>query len=231
MDKKKIAIFDFDGTLYKGESMPKVWALYGKFGYSKWRKAKSAVKITFLKLLRRMKCVKKVTVEVYKDKATNYILELFKGFSKEDLDKFFDQVTPDIVKGLNPYVMKRLRELKEKGYTTIIISGGFEAYLASLNKEIGADLTIGTPLFFDKHNILDLNRPLNHVKKDGKSKRLLDLIPLEQIDVENSISFGDSIVDLDILQLVKHKEIIDPDSELEQVALQQKWKIVWSEDK
>lgn len=229
MEKKKIAIFDFDGTLYKGESMPKVWSLYGKFGYSKWRKAKSAIKISILKMLRRMKWVKGVTVETYKDKATNYILELFKGFSKADLEQFFDQVTPYIVEGLNPYVLARLKTLKEEGYITVIISGGFEGYLSSLNQQIGADLIIGTPLHYDDRGIIDLSKPLDHVKKDGKSKRLLDLIPFEEIDVDQSYSFGDSIVDLDILQLVQHKEIIDPDPELERIAMQNKWKIVWSD--
>ena len=49
MDKTKIAVIDFDGTLFNGESMPFIWKRYGELGYSKTRQMRALFKIIVVK--------------------------------------------------------------------------------------------------------------------------------------------------------------------------------------
>lgn len=229
MALNKIAIIDFDGTLFAGESMPYIWKRYGELGYSKVKQMIALSKIMVVKLLSKRKMFKKITVETYRDNSTMHLLKMFKGFTEKDMDKFFNEIYDSVENKLNKYVVKRIKELHLDNYKIIVISGGFDTLVKMIANSLDIEYSIGTKFNYLDNGLIDINKRLNIIKKDKKLEELFKIYPKETIDYENSYSFSDSIVDLDILNVVRNKEIINPDTRLEKIAKENSWLITVTE--
>ena len=223
MDKTKIAVIDFDGTLFNGESMPFIWKRYGELGYSKTRQMRALFKIIVVKFFAKRKIFKKVTTEVYKESATNYLLKMFKGFTKKDMEKFFNEIYDSIEEKFNEYVVKRIYDLKNDNYEVILISGSYNMLMELVAKKLDIDYSVGTQLNFLDNGNLDVKTRLNIIKKELKVEELYKVFPKEVIDYDKSYSFSDSIADLPILETTNKKEAINPDGKLRKIALDNNW--------
>ncbi len=223
MDKTKIAVIDFDGTLFNGESMPFIWKRYGELGYSKIRQMRALFKIMVVKFFAKRKMFKKVTTEVYKESATNYLLKMFKGFTKKDMEKFFNEIYDSVEEKFNEYVIKRIYDLKNDNYEVILISGSYNMLMELVAKKLDIDYSVGTQLNFLDNGNLDVKTRLNIIKKELKVKELYKVFPKEVIDYDKSYSFSDSIADLPILETTNKKEVINPDGKLRKIALDNNW--------
>lgn len=139
--------------------------------------------------------------------------------SKDFIQNIFERVQPKSeAGGLIDY-------LKQKNYLIYLISGGIDAYVATIARKIGADGFFGhASLEFDANGMLcQINYGRN--QNQAKVARLNELSQKFYIPVEEIIFAGDSANDLGAFQITKHGIAVEPFDEILQPA---SWKTVKS---
>lgn len=225
MKQIKLAIFDFDGTLFTQETIPFLIKQYRKLGYPRLRQYKIICKLIILLL--KYKTSKKLTKEIFRGKATIIFLELFKGYSREEVKTFFEKNINEIVLHTNLNVVSEIEILKNKGYKTILLSGCFTEVLKELIKRWNIDVYLGTELMYLKDNSeIDYNHKIKIISGDNKVTKLLEYTKDMDINWKDSYAFGDSFYDLGVLNMVGIPVAVRPDDKLLDVAKEKKWRII-----
>jgi len=136
-DVPVVAAFDFDGTLTRRDSLlPFLWRVVGPAEFV-WNAV--AVLPTLL-------CYALGWME--NGPAKEHVLGQFLGEGSVDeirpiAEQFAKEGLPEL---LDPAAVRRLREHREQGHTTVLISASPELYLRPLAEEAGFDHVIGTRL-------------------------------------------------------------------------------------
>ncbi len=60
----------------------------------------------------------------------------------------------------------------------------------------------------------------------GKAEAILELAKREELNLENSYAYSDSITDLPMLETVGHPVVVNPDKELEEIAADRDWLVM-----
>lgn len=220
----KLAIFDFDGTLFKGETVPFIFIQYGKLGYPRTKQAEVFLALSALVI--KYKLSKKISKELFRQRAVLVLLRLFKGMNREELDSFFAEISDEILASISKDVYKELNEKKSNGYKIVILSGCFENLLNCINKNLNADLVVGTKLNFKDSDLLDLKTPLTVVTGVNKPIALTKILNLKDYDLANSIAYGDSIYDKHVFDLVGNSVAVNPDKKLRKLAKEDNLRII-----
>jgi len=225
LERTKLAIFDFDGTLTTGH----LWV-----GISKHHKAKKINRLNlYTYFLSHMPFWIGSKLKLYEDEKQRVkwgedLPFLFKGFTKESAHKAFEWVTENYFMPLmRPDVMEVMKEHRKQGYKVMILSGMFEELLEVVRQRIDADYVVGTRVEVIR-NIYSgrIVKPLcfgenkaRFLKAYIKQRRL-------HVDLSQSAAYADSIYDLPVFQLVGNPVATYPDKELYNLALSRKWKII-----
>jgi phosphatidylglycerophosphatase C len=197
MQKKKIAIFDFDKTIIRKDSM----FLFVWYGIKKQP-------MTMIHLIRMiwntvLYKLKLITVERVKS-SYFYIIRYMK---ESDLEQFYDTM-------LSPHfyqeALSELKINKQHGYHNIIVTASPHAYVKYMRKLPFVDEVIGTELERQHGNYT------NHIlgrncKGEEKVTRINEYLQKAgfQIDYEHSNAYSDSLCDMPIFQLVKNRYLIN----------------------
>ncbi len=134
----------------------------------------------------------------------------------------------DFAKSLMPEIYPELREKLEQhraaGHFLILASASPEFYVAEIGRELGFDLTLGTPVesgaFFP-----DLE---NH-KGAAKVDRLEQVLPISYFKngkLLNCHGYTDSTADLPMLTLCDFVTVVNPSERLTKIAEKSGWEIV-----
>lgn len=86
----KLAIYDFDGTLFPDETVPFLIKQYSRLGYSRGKQAKvffARMMLLFTKY--KMKIGQTMTKEVFRHQATQITLSLFETMTEDEVIVFF----------------------------------------------------------------------------------------------------------------------------------------------
>lgn len=221
----KIAIFDFDGTLFTQETIPFLLKQYGKIGYSKWIQTRVFVRLIILLL--RYKLTKKMDKEAFRGQATRIYLSMLKGMNEEQVKNYFKKTIPGILNHINADVLGELRTCQQAGYHTILLSGCFDEILNHLQSHLGFDISLGSQLHYHKSGAgLDFSRDI--VINSGKNKisSLEAYLVKVDVDWEASKAYGDSYYDYDVLSLVGDPVAVNPDERLLEIAESSNWRII-----
>jgi hypothetical protein len=134
MNSRKIAVFDLDGTLYRGATFRKylLWGastLFKRGMYLKsfmvvWRFALSKAGIESHKTMKYFNC------------------RMFEGILSEEDNKAF---TDTLMSGLNRNVIDLLNRFKRDGYLTVLSTASPESYCLILAERLGFDVCHATP--------------------------------------------------------------------------------------
>ena len=138
------------------------------------------------------------------------------------------EMSRDFAESVMPAIYPELREKLERqraaGHFLILASASPEFYVREIGRELGFDLTLGTPVetgpFFP-----DLE---NH-KGAAKVKRLREVLPgsyFENGKLRNCHGYTDSCADLPMLELCETATVVNPSSRLEALARESGWEIV-----
>lgn len=221
---RRLAIFDFDGTLFRKQTIPFLVKQYGVMGHSPVKKGTATIKIIIEYL--KYKIGVGASKEQFRKDCTQIFLTMFKEWDDEMIQTFFDASVDSIVEYLNQDVLKELEKAKADGLETILLSGAFNGLLHALASRLGFDMYYGTELNFDANGVLDLTKAVNVASGEMKVVNLSAYTDGVDVDWDNSYAYGDSHFDYGVLKMVGNPVAVNPDDQLRKIALERHWKII-----
>lgn len=195
-DKKVLAIFDFDDTLFNGQSHS---------FFLSYLESKLPVHRRILLKIRKRMMWSKLNDREQKE----FILSAFGGISAEQVESYAQDFFATVVLNrLNERVCSVLKEHREKGHTIVIASGGFEPYLKFIKTYFKVDHLICTRLMFNNglfKGAIDGQECL------GPHKAFMLKTAFNDVDVdwENSYVYSDHQSDIPLFALAGNKVVID----------------------
>lgn len=220
----KVALFDFDGTLYPCQTF-NVMLKYLKEHprYSKnYRRFMNRFRVVYIGY--KLKLVSKDTMRA---EAMKLYIFSFKDNTKEEIVDYFNELGQEIRQDLYQPLIEKVESLKEQNVYTMVISGAYTELLQGILKD-DFDHLIGTTIPF-KEDKIDTSNELLHMQSDVKVKEIKKHLEGKDVDWANSYAFSDSITDLDMLHLVGNAYAVRPDDELREYAKVKRWEIISNE--
>lgn len=204
---KKIALFDVCHTLVNTSTIREFTEEYLR-----------SPEHIFWKILRKLGFISDESYRLH-------YVKLFKGKSREKIESLGREYAHHLRTLLKPKTFTLLEQLRVDGYEIYLVSAGFDVYLKYFAERLKVQLVC---------TVLELDEQGNYTGKfsgidcygDGKVTKFKQVIQGQEIDWENSYSFGDSVTDIPILSLVGNTYVVDPEEELSVYARTQGWKRV-----
>lgn len=224
---KKLAIFDFDGTLYPFETFTfLIEQLKKQLGFQlKHRKFNRQFFVPYI--LYKLKIIPKHTM---RERALITFIQLFAGMTRKEIYRFFENAYLDMKDRVNGEVIRKLQELKEQGYVIVLVSGAVRPLLEIVSRDIPFDIIVGSEIPI-KHDVYDEHGEIIYIQGNMKVQGLMKALHIEgitdsEINWTESFAFADSESDLPILELVGHPVCVTPDDKLREIAISRKWEVI-----
>lgn len=223
----KLAIFDFDGTLYRGQVVPELMKYYTQAQYPKLPYSRYMLKVGRSLLKYKLPFCSTYGKEHFRKDASIAFVRVFEGKDVGVMEGFFNDATQEVIKKLDAQVVQEVKRCKQEGYYCILLSGCYEPILKGVAQAIGIDQVIGSEVKWatDGQNKVKL-APLDVAIGNRKVEKLGKLYAKEKVDWEQSTAYGDSSYDRNILELVGKPVAVRPDEGLKVLAIQNKWRII-----
>ncbi len=207
-----IALFDLDGTLIAWDCQ----LLFRHFVLRRepWRGIFLPVFLAFLPLAGLLGAggMKRVFL--------SYLWRM----DPEILAQYSREFAASLMPTIYPELREKLEAHREAGHLLILASASPEFYVAEIGRELGSDLTLGTPVelgpFFP-----DL---VNH-KGSAKVERLEQILPASYFEngkLRHCHGYTDSRADLPMLALCNSATVVNPSPSLTALAEESGWEIV-----
>ncbi|PSL31664.1 HAD superfamily hydrolase (TIGR01490 family) [Planomicrobium soli] len=218
----RVAIFDFDGTLYSKETFqlmmdhlknhPEHSRRYRQF----FRTILPPYIGSKLKLYPEKK-MRERSVQAY--------LAALETFSQRDLENFFGEIAEKMHGDMNQRVVARLKQHVADNDYVMLVSGAFTPLLHAVTHKMPIKTIIGTEIPY-KNNILDHKAPISHIQGPLKTEKIKEALKGHDIDWTNSYAYGDSHSDLPVLEMVGNPVAVQPEARLLTIAKQRNWEII-----
>ncbi|MGO4887539.1 HAD family hydrolase [Anaerobacillus sp. MEB173] len=218
----KLAIFDFDGTLFPEETFKILMNHLKKHDRYKTKYKHFILRIVPIYIAYKLKLYPE---QKMKEKSMQEFLSAFHQVTELEVRQFFSEVSSVMAGKYNHSVLDAIEKHRLKGDHLILVSGAFLPLLEEINKDLHFDSIIGTDIQ-SSNCVINRRNPINHIQGERKKQRLYEYFSNENIDWRNSTAYGDSYSDLSILNLVGHPVAVQPDPRLRREAVKRKWKII-----
>lgn len=214
---KSLAIFDLDNTLLSDDSD----ALWGQFIAQHGHVNKEEHQ---RENLRFYEAYKAGTLDIYE-----FLAFSLKPLSQLDMDELKRLHQLFMQECILPIISQQARELvnkhRNKGDVLLIITATNSFITAPIAKEFGIENLLAT-----EPEIVD-NQFTGQVSgtpcfQEGKVTRLNEWLQQTGYDLDNSWFYSDSHNDIPLLDKVSYPIAVDPDTKLEEYALQKGWEIL-----
>jgi len=219
----RVAIFDFDGTLYPQETFTLM------MNYMKKHPVHSSKYQSFFRAL--MKPYLAYKMKIYpenkmKAKSMQLYLDALKGLHQREIETYFEDMSKGMRNELNGRVVERLKHHLIEGDHVLLVSGAFTPMLNEVTRDFAIHDVIGTEIPISNGK-LDTDKAIYHIQGERKNEMIEKALQGFDIDWENSSAYGDSISDITVLELVGNPVAVRPESRLKAVAEQRNWEIIW----
>lgn len=197
MEIKKIAFFDVDKTLIEGDSM----FLLLKYTLKKYPRAKLRLPKLFLDL-----CLYKIGL-ISTKKAKESMFYTISYLKEGEYKAFYESfIKPSIFND----ALDKIKQLKQEGYYTLLVSASPECYLSYFEEEDYVDKLIGTRLKKKDNIYLNSIEGLNckGIEKVARINQFLKENNM-RIDKENSLAYSDSLSDSPMFDLANKSYLIN----------------------
>jgi len=196
MEKKRLAMFDFDGTMIAGDSI----ADFVRFSF--FRGKLSFARVLHVSLLTLLWKCGFAKVERVKSMALRHLGGMGEG-GAEALCRAF--VADRLVPRVYPQALARMREHAAAGDTVMLVSASPLVYLRFLKEFLPADAILGT--------VTDgAYRVLVNVVREEKPRQIRAWLSENGLEADWAASFayGDSANDLPMLRLAGNPRLVNP---------------------
>lgn len=218
----RVAIFDFDGTIYAEETFtllmkhlkehPTYQTSYKRF----YRAIVPPYIANKLKVYPDSK-MKKRSMQLY--------LEAFEGRTKQEMDLYFEEIKSVMQQDFNKKVLDRLKLHQQEDIHILLVSGAFTQFLERVTDGLVFNQIIGTDIFYRDEKVYTKN-VITHINGEQKTLKVHEALNGHQIDWENSFAYGDSFSDLPVLELVGNPVAVRPDEKLRSLANERRWEVM-----
>ncbi len=189
--KHKFAFFDFDDTLLPQDSMKRlIFFCLKRHPFT----CIHLFKMVFLGIAYGLKIISFIPLK-------QAILFPLNHLSEEELKLFYEEC---LIPNYYSNVVDELKQKKNEGYLIYLVSASPEVYLKYTDLPI--DVIIGTKT--KEINGKNTSKIIEkNCKSEEKVRRIYEVLNEKklEIDYENSYGYSDSMTDLPMLELVKHR--------------------------
>lgn len=219
----RVAIFDFDGTLYPQETFTLM------MNYMKKHPVHSSKYKMFYRAL--MKPYLAYKMKIYpenrmKAKSMQLYLDAFEGMNQQEIEKYFEEMSKGMRNELNWKVVNRLEKHLLEGDHVLLVSGAFTPMLNEVTRDYAIHEVIGTEIPM-RNGKIDTETAIYHIQGERKNEMIEKALKGMDIDWKNSFAYGDSISDITVLELVGNPVAVRPESRLKVIAEDRNWEIIW----
>lgn len=220
----KLAIFDFDGTLLERDTLPCLGDSWLKQNRSRIRYLQIYCTTFPLVLFYKLKLIDKPRLKKYAVQRFNMF---FKGMSKKEIEDFFTITYRHIERLFNKEVVTEIARANDEGFHTVLLSGAYYDLLKVVAANLEIRTVIGVQLPYRK-GFFDHGKMVTFVGGREKLNLLQKRFAGQSIDWQKSRSYGDSITDLPVLDIVGEPVAVKPDKDLLNYAQKNNWRIIAS---
>jgi HAD superfamily hydrolase (TIGR01490 family) len=221
MEVRKLAIFDIDGTVFR-------WSLFIDLVYQLVQdgvypsNAAGEYEHEYMQWLNRKEHYNTYLTKVIK---THY--RYLKGCHEVDAVASAKRVVAAKKDRVYRYTHNLIAQLKKENYYLLANSGSPSFIVEEYAKQKGFDKGIGA-----KYEVVDGiftgksiygDSPI--IDKSGQIKEFIKTLPFE-VDLKEAVAVGDTISDIEILQMVGNPIVFNPDQLLLTKARENGWKII-----
>jgi len=218
----KLAIFDFDGTLFTKDTLPFLGQEWLRQGRSRLRYLLTYVDVMPVVILYKLGVVSRARM---KYQAMTKFQRIFAGLSQAQIEDFFQQTSPYLSSYYNPQVLAEIKQAQAQGYHLVLLSGAYSLLLEQVAQELQIDTVIGAQLYF-KDGTIDYGRGISFVDGVNKLNLLKEAFAGQEVDWSRSRSYGDSFDDLLALEIAGDRVAVNPESRLLDYALENNWRVL-----
>ena len=157
------------------------------------------------------------------------IIEKLNGWLAEapvsDIETLCNEIVEkDLIPAIHPEMIPEIKRHKEKGAVVVILSSVIAPVCLRLAEYLEMDSVICSEM--EVINQRYTGRPIGRFCfRDEKLNRMNQYLHNHNYAHEESYYYADSIDDLPVLQSVGHPVCVNPDKNLEKIALEQNWLI------
>ena len=219
----RVAIFDFDGTLYPQETF-KLMMNYMKkhpIHASKYQPFYRALMKPYLAYKMKLYPENKM-----KAKSMQLYLNALKDMPQQEVENYFKDMSKEMHNELNVTVVERLKKHLIAGDHVLLVSGAFAPMLNEVTRDLAIHEVIGTQIPMSNGTI-DTETSIYHIQGERKNEMIEQALQGLDIDWKNSSAYGDSISDITVLELVGNPVAVRPEARLQAIAEDRKWEILW----
>lgn len=217
MKKRKLAIFDIDGTIFRS-------SLFLELTYELVRQG------TFPKTLLdeveedyALWLNRKGDYRAYAYKLVEIFVSRIKGKSEKDFVKASKKVIRNHIEKVYRYTRDLIKDLKKENYFLLAVSGSPQYVVEEFTKYYNFDSYICT-MFEAKRGILTGNRYKIEHQKGELIKNFV--IENSSVTLKGSIGVGDTESDASFLEIVDTPIAFNPSMKLVEKAKKSSWRIV-----
>jgi|GEM_PF-395196 len=218
----KLAIFDFDGTLLMGDTLPCLGKEWLRQKRSKTRYMTVVLLVLPVLLLYKAKLISRETM---KGLAFRRFNRIFTKMTRQEIQEFFRQAYPHLYRQFNRMVLEEIKLAKEQGFHCVLLSGAYIELLQILSIKLGINTVIGAKLAY-KDDVFDPKGDTPFITGRSKHLLLLEAFANEDVDWEASKAYGDSYTDIPIIETVGERVAVNPDLKLLSHAQNNGWRVV-----
>jgi len=222
----QVAIFDFDGTIYKKETFQ---LMMNHLKHHPTMEGYDAFYRSIVPIYAAYK-IKLYPESWMKAHLMKKYLQTFAGMSDKEIFHFFAEVKDEVMHELNEQVVERLEEHAANDVYTMVVSGAFTSFLNATIADLPFDRRIGTEIPF-KNSILPKRFPLKHMQGKQKTTAIHEALKHRKVDWENSYAYGDSFSDIEFMHLVGNPVAVDPDERLQLHAKHNGWEVIQQKER
>ncbi|HNW85582.1 MAG TPA: HAD family hydrolase [Candidatus Limiplasma sp.] len=200
---KTYALFDFDGTLIRGDSILLL------VRYARRRNLLSASELPGILWAGVLYGLRLRTAVQSKERALSFLT----GRSAAEVETLANEFFRDVLQPrLRPQGMEQIARHREQGHDVLLISASSTFYLEPLRAILGLTDIIGTRFDTDAMGTFTGRVCGDNCRGVQKALRLAEYLAAkgERLDYDTSTAYGDSYGDLPMLRLCAHKVGVNP---------------------
>ncbi|MCM3743748.1 HAD-IB family hydrolase [Sporosarcina luteola] len=219
----KVAIFDFDGTLYSKETFQLLMEHLKQHPTHRSKYKSFFRKILPLYIGYKIKLVPEAKM---REGSMQIYANTLDSLTKCELDQYFEEIKENMRKHFNAEVVARVQQHHKEDMHVMLVSGAYTPLLHSVTEGIEFDTIIGTDIPFTANGIFDKGTAIYPIQGERKTEKIMESLEGNEIDWEQSFAYGDSYSDLPVLELVGNPVAVKPEARLERIAVERNWPVI-----